>query len=267
MATITVDGIPFYILPETAAWSYSMKIQSFDTYDGRVVQLLACNVDSLSVEGYIPPRRIVSSDPGAYGSGALITDQWSGMEEFEWNVKRIMQSHEQGGRALRGESYPAHFSFPEVGWDGEVYLVGYNDVRYDPDSPAVRYTLKFEIDSGFGDIQQAASDQGLKNIPDGVGWVRSVYNTPDLNSESWEKFKTAIENIVDDAGTHDASSPADFYEYLRKSFEGDEEDGEKERDGDSDDKFTSKVAKATAKTVTNLLSAIGIVGSGGNRVG
>lgn len=266
MAKITVGGVDFYILPETAAWSYSMKIQSFDTYNGRVIQLLACTVDSLSVEGYIPNHVVTSTKPNG-SLGSFISDQWYAMEVFESNVKRIMAQHEKGGRAQSntGKSVPAKFVFSEVGWNGYVYLTGYSDVRYEPDIPAVKYTLKFEIDSGFSEIENAASDQGLKNIPDGVGWVRNVYNTPETSEDSWSKFKSALENFVDDAGTHDASNPADWFQYLKEADEGDGDDGNTNsgtEDGKNDSDYSSTVRKV-AQSVLEKLGAVGKSSGGG----
>ena len=253
MASIDVAGFSFSILPETAAWSYAMKIQSFDTYAGRVIQLLACNVENLSVEGYISPRYGArQTDMG--GNVSDVAAQWIGMEEFEVAVKAIMAYHEQ-------EKRPAHFSFAEVGWDGEVYLTGYTDVRYEPDIPAARYTLKFEVDSGFEDIAAAAGDEGLKNIPDGVGWVRNVYNTPNVNN--WEKVKDAIGKIVDDAGTHDTSKPADFYTYLKEAFEGEGDDessdDDKKGSGDKDSDFTDAPVAAVTNTINSKLVELGLV--------
>lgn len=204
MSLIKVGSFEFSIMPETAAWSYSMKINSIDTYGGRVVQFLNSSIDSLFVEGYIRPKRTgVSAGPQPYVGYDL--DQWQGMREFEYNVKQIMLYHE------RSKS-PVHFSFPEVGWDGMVFLTGYSDVRYDPGTPAVMYKLSFDIDSGFDSVMYSADSHGLENIPSGVGWVRSIYNTPQVGD--WERAKKAVEKVVDDAGSFSASKPLDFYQYL-----------------------------------------------------
>jgi len=207
MAVISVGGYSFHILPNTASWTYSMNIKSFETYGGRVTQLLACHIDRLSVDGYI-------SQKGNSPSGSDPLGQWQGMREFEHNVKSIMSFHEQQKSSVQ-------FDFPEVGWSGNVWLMGYSDVKYEPDIPAVSYKLSFDVDYGFEEIAAAAGDYGLKNIPDGVGWVRSVYNTP--NMRDWETYKEALAAILDDVGTFTASNPLDFYKYYNEAKKSNEE--------------------------------------------
>ena len=237
MPSSRIGPYDFSIMPETAAWAYSMNIKTIDTYGGRVVQLLSCSIDSLSVEGYIRPKRTGVMVPNPPYPGYDI-DQWQGMREFEYNVRQIMAYHEQSKDSV-------HFSFPDVGWDGEVFLTGYSDVRYEPDIPAVRYKLSFDIDSGFDDVLESATEQGLDNIPDGVGWVRSIYNTPNVGD--WENAKKAVEKVVDDAGSFTASKPLDFYQYLMEV----EDEGEKL---DMDD-IVDTVVNALSSAASQALSA------------
>lgn len=233
MAWINVGDYRFNIMPDTAAWSYSMYVKSIDTYGGRVVQFLNSSIDALSVEGYIRPKKpkaeVVN---GALSYPDADIAQWQGMREFEYNVRQIMSFHES-------EKSPVHFSFPEVGWDGMVFLTGYSDVRYEVGTAAVRYRLSFDIDSGFESILTSAESQGLDNIPNGVGWVRSIYNTP--GNDGWSAAKKAIEKIVDDAGTFSASRPLDFYEYLSQVLA--DEDGK-----DSSKSETSSVAISVSRS-------------------
>lgn len=233
MAVISIGGYRFTIAPETASWSYAMNIKPFETYGGRVVQLLACSVNKLSVEGYISPKGNVKSQSDPLG-------QWQGMREFEYNVKQIMAVHEVYKQSVL-------FDFPEVGWNGNVWLTGYSDVRYEPSIPAVRYTLSFDIDSGFDSITEAISDYGLKNIPDGVGWVRNVYNTP--LPKDWETYKEAIAAVLDDIGTFDASNPLDFYKYLEEAYAG------KKDDSSAKDVLSSAVS-AAAEGAASAFSAV-----------
>ena len=83
-----------------------MKINSQDTYGGRVIQLLSCRIDGLTIEGYIRPAKY--SDIPA-GTDNLLPYQ--GMRQFEQQVRSIMYYHEVN-------KAPVHFTFDEVGWDG-----------------------------------------------------------------------------------------------------------------------------------------------------
>lgn len=235
MAVISVGGYRFNILPNTASWSYSMDIKPIDTYGGRVVQLLACHIDNLSVEGYISPNGNAASQSDPLG-------QWQGMREFEYNVKSIMAYHESSHRSVQ-------FDFPEVGWVGNVFLTGYSDVRYEPDIPAVSYRLSFDVDYGFDGIAAAAGDYGLKNIPDGVGWVRNVYNTP--LPKDWETYKKAIAAILDDVGTFSASNPLDYYSYLQRA-----KDGEFDEDDGKSKAVAGDIAAIAAESVSPALGVV-----------
>ena len=246
MAVVTIGGFEFAIEPETASWTYRMNIKPEDTYGGRVVQLLACTIDGMSVSGHICPAKW-SFDPDNSRRDELNKNiQWNAMREFEYNVRQIMEYHESA-------KAPVEFDFPEAGWEGMVYVTGYSKVQYEPDIPSVQYTLSMDIDSGFNDIAEAAGDYGLAAIPDGVGWVRSVYNTP--GTTDFDKVKKAMEKFVDDAGTFDASKPADFFDYLMNAD-----------DTEGDLVVTVKdaldaVAKVTtvAYTAANVLSGLGLV--------
>ena len=237
MATLKVGNYRFNIEPSTARWSYSMKINSIDTYGGRVVQLLSCKIDNLTVEGYIRPAK-----PSDVSSDSMRYLPYQGMRVFENNIRSIMMYHEQSRS-------PVRFVFSEVGWDGDVWLTGYSDVRYEPSVSAVRYVLKFDVDYGFDTVLESIDDAGeiaaLDNIASGVNWVRSVYNTP-IESNN-EAVKKAIESIVDDAGTFDASKPLDYYEYLKEALGSggsDDEEGNEGTDGDEGDGGKDKNGKS-----------------------
>lgn len=255
MAIISIGGYEFSIDPTTASWNYRMNIKSTDTYGGRVVQLLACVVENMTVQGYIYPDKWVSDRNDANRNILNKNNQWNGMRSFEHNIRLIMGYHETARR-------PVDFDFPEVGWSGKVYVTGYSDVRFDPGIPAVTYTLSMAVDSGFDSIASAAGDYGMKSMPDGVGWVRSVYNTPD--DADWEKVKKALEKVVDEAGTFDADKVLDFYDYIEQA-EGVSDDASGDNK-DSDEKKTvidaiagSKKAVTLTYTASEALKVLGLV--------
>lgn len=203
MANARIGNYVFDINPSEASWTYRMNTASQDTYGGRVIQILSCRIEGMKVRGYITSR-------------GTAENQWSRMEEFERKVRDIMEWHAENKKPLR-------FSFPALDWEGEVYLTGYSDVKYDMKTSAVSYTLTMEVDSGFDTIKAHASSEGLDVIPDGVNWVRNEFNTP--TSDSWETVKEALKKVLENAGTFDASNPPSIYQYIEELSSGEGGDG------------------------------------------
>lgn len=177
MANCRVGSYIFDIDPDTATYKYSMKVHPEDTYGGRVIQILSCQIDNLVITGSLRPKKGGS--------------QFAAMEEFAANVKAIMEWQAQNKK-------PLPFSYPALDWTGNVYLRDYKDVHYDVGTTVATYTLSFDIDSGFEGVKIAASSYGLENIPDGVNWVRNEYNTP---TTDWDDVKKMLEGVLKDAGT------------------------------------------------------------------
>ena len=251
MARISVGDFIFDLLPSTASWSYKMNINSIDTYGGKVVQLLSCVIESLTIDGLISPKnpekfrwRSKVEDGKTVRYREFLDDelsQWQGMREFEHNVKQIMLYHEVAKQ-------PVYFRFDEVGWSGDVYLTGYTDVRFEVDIPAVRYKLSFDVDSGFETIAAAVRDEGLTNIPEGVGWIRSKYNTPPTDYSAAIK---AAEKVIGDSGNFSADRVGDFYEYLKEAMKSEEDakDAAKDAANKIVDGAKSAIANAVSKDV------------------
>lgn len=207
MANASIGGYTFDIDPSEASWTYTLNTSATDTYGGRVVQILSCRIDGMSVGGYITQRGSKDS-------------QFKNMEEFERKIKAIMLYHEESKK-------PVKFRFPALDWDGDVFLTGYSDVSYDPATAAVHYTLAMTVDSGFDSIRESASSQGLDVIPDGVNWVRNEFNTP--SADSWETVMSALKKVLKNAGTFAADDVKSLYEAMA---EGDDEKKKKDKDED-----------------------------------
>ena len=218
MANMTLNGWTFDINPNEASWTYKLLTNSIDTYGGRVIQILACRVEGLTVRGYITQR----------GSK---NRQWADMEMFEDKVKAIMDYHAKN-------KAPVSFSFPALNWRGQVFLTGYSDVTYDPSISAVSYTLMFNVDSGFDNVLQAGAVEkaALENIKSGINWVRSEYNTPP--ESAWKDVLDALKKAVENSGQYGLEERKSLYDYISELNE-----GKSESASDSgDDKTQSKKA-------------------------
>ena len=190
MANASIGGYTLDIDPSSAQWTYTLRTKSIDTYGGRVIQVLGCSIDSLAISGYLPPVK--------GGDSA----RWTKMEEFETKIRAIMQEQADSKSSVT-------FNYPVLDWNGKVFLTGYENVKYDVKTTAISYTLSFQVDSGFGAIKTAASSEGLDVIPDGVDWVRDVYNTP---TASWDDVEKAFKEVMDSAGT--SIETESLYDYL-----------------------------------------------------
>lgn len=195
MANAKLGNYVFDINPSSASWGYSLHTNKIHTYGGVVVQILSSKIDDLVISGYIPLR----------GGNRIV--QFNEMEQFEMEMRQIMESQ------VNDPPTPIHFSYPELNWDGDVFLMGYDSVTYDIETSAAKYTLRFTIDTGFDGVVNIGGIEGIDNIPDGVGWVRNKYNTPD-SAYSYEKIMESIGAILDDIGTFDSLNPPDLYAYL-----------------------------------------------------
>lgn len=229
MANAKLGDYVFDIDPSKASWSYTLKTFSENTYGGRVVQILSNKVDGFQVEGYITQK-------------GTADDPFKNMVAFSEKIKSIMEYHASTKKPLR-------FLFPAMDWDAQVFLKGYSNVEYRQDIAAVSYTLNFAVDTGFDGLTISPSSQGLENIPEGIGWTRSQYNTPTV---SWDKAYDALGDLLKDAGAYNAGELPSLYQKIKEIIETGEEDAQ-----------PSEGSLITADTQTG--GYIGVIGGLANR--
>jgi hypothetical protein len=194
--------------PTSAQWGYKLNTSSYDTYGGRVVQVLSCKIETLTISGILSqpygtniPMQFSRYATTSEAFGAF-DNRFAVMEEFADAMRQCME--------CQGETKtPSRFCYPMLDWDGGVYLTSYGNATYDVGSATATYTLKFDVDNGFDQIKEAASTYGLDEIPDGVNWTRNVYNTPVTN---WNDVRQALESLLNDAGT--SAQRQSIYDYL-----------------------------------------------------
>lgn len=233
MPNMSIAGYTFNLDPNSASWTCRLNTRSFDTYGGRVVQILSSRVENLVITGYI-----TSKQPG----WAVLDDyQWGAMEEFESAIRAIMEDEV-------ASNSPSHFLYPELGWDAEVYVSGYSNVEYNPKSSVVSYTLALTVDSGLdtlADGSAAASD--FTKVKDGVNWVRTKYNTP--SGDKAELALKALEKALNTLDEFDANNEPDFYKLLDEVMKNPDDVGKKADTsgvGSADSAFASASASGDA---------------------
>ena len=57
MANMRIGGYTFDLDPSSASWGYSLRLNQTDTYGGRVIQVLGCSIDTMSIRGYVRPLK------------------------------------------------------------------------------------------------------------------------------------------------------------------------------------------------------------------
>jgi hypothetical protein len=213
MANASIGSYVFDIDPSSATWTYSLKTKAYQTYGGRVIQILRCNIENMTIGGYLSQLKGSSSGGIRTVEGRGVSGgsnvggfdyRYMQMKGFERDIRSIMESQAQSKE-------PWTFRYPILGWEGKVFLSGYDSVRYDVETSVVSYKLSFEVDSGFDSIIRAASSQGLESVQDGVNWTRNEYNTP---STAWSTVKTALQSALKDAGS--SAQIGSIYEYIDK---------------------------------------------------
>lgn len=193
MATARLGNYAFGIDPSTAKWGYELKTNKIQTYGGTVVQIISRNISDLTITGYLSSRGLTNET------------RFARMEEFERQMQAIMQHHVDTGK-------PVDFYFPILGWNGKVFLKNVSNFTYSPKVSAVSYQLTFFVDTGFDTIKDIVATDALNSIPDGVGWTRSIYNTPDTNN--WDNMLKALKQVVENSGSYDAYGVS-LYDQLR----------------------------------------------------
>lgn len=201
MATARLGNYAFGIDPSTAKWGYELKTNKIQTKGGTVVQIIARNIGDLTITGYLSARGLTNEN------------RYQRMEEFQQKMADIMQYHVDTGN-------PVTFYFPVLGWNGKVFLKDVSKFSYSPKVAAISYQLTFFVDTGFDTIKEIVATDALNAIPDGVGWTRSVYNTPDTNN--WEDMLKALKQVVENSGSYDAYGVSLYeqYEKIRQNDDG-----------------------------------------------
>lgn len=240
MARVSIGNYEFEVNPSTFSWGYALNTKSYETYGGRVVQILSCRVNDCTVQGYLP----VSKDP---------ENAYAEMERFESRMLALMDWQAQNKK-------PLLFRFPLLGWEGTVYITQYGPVSYSYDMAAVTYTLQLSVDDGFEEISHSITDEAqlsIESIPNGVNWVRSRYNTP--IASTWETSLEVIREILENSGNYQSVGLRDYYEMLQQKIAEKNSNGALSITGVAEDSFWELAANAVSygNAVGGILNAIG----------
>ena len=259
--SIGIQGVtPYYefdVNPSTFSWGYTLKTQHYDTYGGRVVQILSCRLSDCTVQGYLLPVTGRRVQDGSLNESEL-NNIYAMMEKFESDMLTLMDWQAENKMPLR-------FDFPLFGtdaWRGDIYITQYGPVSYSYDLGAVIYTLQMTVDDGFPGVSHdivVDAQMSIDSIPNGVNWVRSIYNTP--HSSTWTLALEVLQEIINDSGNYQSVGLQDYYEMLQEKVRAQESDENVTYVGTEDVTLSSLVEGARGlNTMGGIIGALAVYG-------
>ena len=136
----TGKTLHFPVNPNSTTWQYQLNRQSFDTYGGRVTQLLSVSIQQMSIQG-------------DSGSRANLLNFFEGLKGLqEWQISQRL---------------PLFLSIPTAGLSFTVYIQQI-DIGFDPTSTTYPYNLLLQVEdtiaSGGANNYANITPVDLKNI-------------------------------------------------------------------------------------------------------
>lgn len=167
LATITHGGKSFQFRtnPNSIRWTYTLNTKVEETYGGRVVQILSCNMDDL----------VVTAEAGGGG--------WEYIQAVALFMRDMLFDQRSGGE-------PGTFSYPTRGWEMDVYAVNFpfkdawNDV-------AREFTMQFKIQEDVNGVITSDTIAGeIERLKKGIEYEHNDFNTPegDPGSSAWPTY-------------------------------------------------------------------------------
>lgn len=170
LATLTHGGkvLQLRTNPNSIRWTYNLNTNVEETYGGRVVQILSCNIDDL----------VVSAEAGRGG--------WPYFYQVATFFRDMLFDQRNGGE-------PGVFSYPNRKWSMKVYAVNF-PFKDDWQAIGREFTMQFKVQEDIsGVISSDTVRSELAKLKVGVGYKHNEYNTPpgDPGTAAWPTFASA----------------------------------------------------------------------------
>lgn len=154
IASLTHGGRTFRFRtnPNEFSWDYQLIKRVDQTYGGRVIQLLGCNIGDFSFK--------VETGGG----------RWPYMEDMVTFLKNIMIRQRNG--------IPATFEYTTRGWKLKCFVTSFpfqDQVNLASQEVVIQTKVQEDVSGLMSRISLSAELQRLK---DGIGWERTKYNDP-----------------------------------------------------------------------------------------
>lgn len=183
-----------HVNPNSVEWSYGLNTANFPTYGGEVVQILSIFVDDMTITG----------DIRSYGDMERI---------YQWFLL-YMQSATQGDKLGAYDPHPVNFSFPERGWNFNIYPKNLPGFKYSRDVVVPSYTIEAAVLDADDDLKKLITDNaaieayGGGDIS-GFGKATAAIGFIEDNPFSGPTFDTFTKEIADFS-----KAQGDFFQQL-----------------------------------------------------
>jgi hypothetical protein len=147
--------------PNYISYSYSLRTKTFQTYGGKVIQILGVNYGPLQIEIESGSITTINGHPGG----------------FEY-LRSVVQWFKETSLWQRNNKRPIRFTYPERNYVLDVFLK--NIVIADDLQNVLRpLQIEMEIENDFtGLLTGDIIDSELEYFQEGIGYESSAYNDP-----------------------------------------------------------------------------------------
>ena len=147
--------------PNYISYSYSLRTKTFQTYGGKVIQILGVNYGPLQIEIESGSITTVNGHPGG----------------FEY-LRSVVQWFKETSLWQRNNKRPIRFTYPERNYILDVYLKTLI-IADDLENVLRPLQMEFEIEDDFtGLLTGDVIDSELQYFQDGIGYEVNLYNDP-----------------------------------------------------------------------------------------
>lgn len=150
--------------PNYISYSYSLRTKTFQTYGGKVVQILGVNYETLQIEIESGSRATVNGKPGGY-------------EYF----RSVIQWFKETSLWQRNNKKPIRFTYPARNYVLDVFLKNLT-IADDLMNVTRPLQIDFEIEDDFtGLLTGDLINCELQYYQDGIGYESNPFNDPNRN--------------------------------------------------------------------------------------
>lgn len=163
----------FHANPNEFAWSYNLIKRTDQTYGGRVIQLLGCNIGDFTIK----------ADAGK--------GRWEYMQKMVAFLRDVMVAQRNG--------VPATFEYTTRGWKLRCFVAA---VPFQDEYTAVArpYEIQLKVQEDISGLMTKNFLQAeLQRMKDGVGWSRSKFNDPTMNAAPGDQEQAPVQGAIDQA--------------------------------------------------------------------